>query len=93
MSGDSSEEVDLGGFAPKSKAGQSGINLTKPSDSGVSLEKKGPKTGPLNRGSAPSDDDSDEFELSLDTSSPSSRKLGPKTGPLPRNRSRGPELR
>ena len=87
LTGDSSEEVDLGGldFGSKNKAGQSGINLTKPSDSGVSLEKKGAKTGPLGRQRPIADvEESDEFELSLDTSSgPSSAKLsGPKTGPI-----------
>lgn len=55
---DSSEEVALG-EAPKesaSKSGQSGINLNRPADSGVSLEKK-----------KPAEDDEIDFELSLET--------------------------
>ncbi|MBX3397386.1 MAG: hypothetical protein KF873_01480 [Gemmataceae bacterium] len=59
---DQSEEIDLGG-APKGRAGQSGINLGKPKDSGVSLEKKAKKPAP------PATDDSDDFELSLDSDS------------------------
>ncbi|OWK44325.1 helix-turn-helix domain-containing protein [Fimbriiglobus ruber] len=44
---DSSEEVDLGGLglADNRTGGQSGINLGKPADSGVSLEKREPKSG------------------------------------------------
>ena len=67
LSVDSDAEVNLGGGpAGGTQAGQSGINLNRPADSGVSLEgKKGPKTGPLNR--RPDDSDSiDDFELSLD---------------------------
>jgi hypothetical protein len=55
---DSSEEVALGEAPPKeaaSKSGQSGINLNRPADSGVSLEKKKPA------------DDEIDFELSLET--------------------------
>lgn len=60
---DSSEEVSLGDMPvdTKGKAGQSGINLNKPADSGVSLEKKKKKTP------VPVDDDDEiDFELSLD---------------------------
>jgi len=70
---DSSEEVDLGGSAPSAgtRGGQSGINLRKPADSGVSLEKN-----PLE------DSDSDiDFELSLDAPGASSNRLGtPRSG-------------
>lgn len=86
LSSDSSEEVDIGsadrGGDPKS--GHSGINLGKPSDSGVSLEKKGPKTDPLAKGKkAETDSDSDvDFELSLDpTGSSAARMGGPRSGP------------
>ena len=82
LSGDSSEEVDIGGpgRGPDAKSGQSGINLGKPSDSGVSLEKKGPRSGPKPP-AAESDSDVD-FELSLDPASASGVRLGgPKSGP------------
>ena len=73
---DSSEEVPIGGeAAPSSRpGGQSGINLGKPADSGVSLEKK----------SGAAEDDSDDFELSLDPSdSELTNKLkAPKSGKL-----------
>lgn len=66
---DSSEEVALGEAPPQSgsKAGQSGINLNRPADSGISLEKK-----------KPADDDEIDFELSLETpgSGASGKKLG-----------------
>ncbi|QEL14241.1 hypothetical protein [Limnoglobus roseus] len=72
---DQSEEIDLGGD-PVKRAGQSGINLANPKDSGVSLEKKGPKSnaGPKSGISKkapppPVTDDSDDFELSLDNDS------------------------
>ena len=72
---DQSEEIDLGGD-PVKRAGQSGINLANPKDSGVSLEKKGPKPSAGQSGilkktppSAPVTDDSDDFELSLDNDS------------------------
>jgi len=84
LNADSSDEVDLGTFdlAPQSKGPQSGINLGKPSDSGVSLEKKGPKTDPLTRPKAP--DDSDDFELALDPGPSSGVRLaGPRSGRLP----------
>jgi len=60
---DSSEEVSLGDMpaSRKNKSGQSGINLNRPADSGVSLEKKRKKTP------VPVDDDDEiDFELSLD---------------------------
>ncbi len=71
---DGSDEVDLAG-TPKGKKGpQSGINLGKPTDSGVSLEKKK---------RPPADEASDmDFELSLDA--PPSGRLGPRTGPIVR---------
>jgi hypothetical protein len=59
---DSSEEVPLGEL-PASPNGASGINLGRPKDSGVSIEKKRP----------PADDDSDiDFELSADAGGPKS---------------------
>ena len=68
---DSSEEVALGEMPPEAgsgskKSGNSGINLNRPTDSGVSLEKKKPK-----------DDDEIDFELSLDApgSGASAKKL------------------
>jgi hypothetical protein len=65
---DSSDEVSLGDMpasTPAGKSGQSGINLNRPADSGVSLENK--RKG---------DDDEIDFELSLDApgSGMSSRK-------------------
>jgi len=90
LTADSSEEVDLGGLLLPSdgKGGQSGINLARPADSGLSLERKGPKTGPLNP-PGPSDSDSDiDFELSLDPAgSPAGKSdgargsVGRSTGP------------
>lgn len=71
LQNDSSEESALGGDLPTSGGAQSGINLGRPSDSGVNLEKKGSKP--------PLTDDSDgDFELSLDTPSG-----GPKSKPIP----------
>lgn len=73
---DSSDEVSLGDMpaaTPSGKAGQSGINLNRPADSGVSLEKNKKKK----------DDDEVDFELSLDApgSGMSSRKnLGGASG-------------
>ncbi|HJZ94640.1 MAG TPA: hypothetical protein VKE40_27485, partial [Gemmataceae bacterium] len=66
---DSSEEVALGEApapAATGKSGQSGINLNRPADSGVSLEKK--------------DDEEIDFELSLDApgTGASSKKSGKK---------------
>lgn len=67
---DSSEEVALGEMPPEpsgasKKTGSSGINLNRPTDSGVSLEKK------------KKDDDEIDFELSLDApgSGTSAKKL------------------
>jgi hypothetical protein len=68
---DSSEEVALGEMPPEAgsgskKSGNSGINLNRPTDSGVSLEKKKPAA-----------DDEIDFELSLDApgSGASAKKL------------------
>lgn len=66
---DGSEEIDLDS-ASKGRAGQSGINLGKPKDSGVSLEKKGKDAGKAVK-PPPPEDDSDDFELSLDSDSSS----------------------
>lgn len=70
---DSSEEVALGEMPPDAKGsskktGNSGINLNRPADSGVSLEKKP---------APPASDDEIDFELSLDApgSGTSSKKL------------------
>jgi hypothetical protein len=67
---DSSEEVALGEMPPEAgsgskKTGSSGINLNRPTDSGVSLEKK------------KKDDEEVDFELSLDApgSGASAKKL------------------
>jgi len=68
---ESSEEVDLGAPMPPSggRAGQSGINLRKPADSGVSLEK------------TPEADSDIDFELTLDAPAAASGRLGiPKSG-------------
>jgi hypothetical protein len=80
---DTSDEVDLGAMPQakaggKPKAGESGINLRDPADSGISLEKKN-KGKPKPK--AP-DDSSDDFELSLDPGpGASSAKLtGPRSG-------------
>jgi hypothetical protein len=87
---DSSEEVDIGTEGPPAgeKSGQSGINLGKPSDSGVSLEKKGPKSGPRSgpvppaKAAADEADSDVDFELSLDPAGASGVRLGgPKSGP------------
>ncbi len=71
------DDVDIAGAAKKGRKGpQSGINLGRPADSGVSLEKK----------KSASDSDSDmDFELSLDAPGPQSGKLGPRTGPIARS--------
>ncbi len=80
LNDDASEEIDLGGSVERAvpgRKGQSGINLGKPADSGVSLEKT-------------DDEDSDDFELSLDPEpeTPSSRKLaGPKSVKVPQQQS------
>jgi hypothetical protein len=92
LTSDSSEEVDLGGLelSLDPRGGQSGINLGKPTDSGLSLEKKGPKTGPLGYVGNKNDADSDvDFELSLDAPGASGSKLG---GPKSfTSRSTGPD--
>lgn len=72
LTNDSSEESALGGDLPVSGGAQSGINLGRPSDSGVNLEKKGSKLPPV--------EDSDDFELSLD---PGAGTGGPKSRPIP----------
>jgi hypothetical protein len=79
LSNDSSEESALGGDLPTGGGAQSGINLGRPSDSGVNLEKGSkPKAG-----SKPLTDDSDgDFELSLEPASGGSRG-GPKSKPIP----------
>ena len=73
---DSSEEVALGEMSAEpaggsKKTGNSGINLNRPADSGVSLEKK-KKPAP-----AAADDEEIDFELSLETpgSGASGKKL------------------
>ena len=64
------EEVELGTLPPSgeltSRAGQSGINLRDPADSGISLERESPQADEI------------DFELSLD---PDNSLTGPKTGP------------
>ncbi len=84
---DSSDEVDLG--APplsstgKPRAGESGINLRDPADSGISLEKKSNK----GKGKPPvaPEDDSDDFELSLDPGpSSGAGRSGPPSTKMPR---------
>lgn len=86
MMPDSSEEVSLGGdpLELKDAAGQSGINLNKPADSGVSLESKGGKSGKNLGGksgkmpkpvSPPESDDEIDFELSIDSTGASSNRL------------------
>jgi len=81
LTGDSSEETALGSNLGQDDSGrQSGIDLGKPADSGVSLEKKKP-------GQSANDPDSDvDFELSLDPTGASGVRLGgPKSGtPKPR---------
>jgi hypothetical protein len=84
---DSSDEIDIGGMpkdkSGKPRAGESGVNLGRPADSGISLEKKGGKDQqPLLAGD---DSDSDDFELSLEPAGPvsSSKLSGPKSGKTP----------
>lgn len=79
---DSSDEVDLSipdiGPAPDSKRGiESGINLGKPADSGLSLEKGGPKTGKYGQ---PSDSSEEDFDLAID--GPDSTPGGPVSGKM-----------
>jgi len=80
-----SEEVSLGDLPVSrsgNRGGESGINLGSPADSGISLEKKGPKsnvkkggkTGPI---PSPSSADEDiNFELSLDLNASSTGRHG-----------------
>lgn len=75
LTSDSSEEMALGSkLGPDDSGRQSGIDLGKPADSGVSLENKKP--------GQTSDADSDvDFELSLDPTGASGVRLGgPKSG-------------
>jgi hypothetical protein len=84
LSNDTSDEVPLGG-APKGgkRGGESGINLHKPSDGGINLE--GRSSSAKHKPKKPADDDSDDFELSVDPSpGPKSVKLsGPKSNKIP----------
>jgi hypothetical protein len=76
LTNDSSEEMALGSNIGQDDSGrQSGIDLGKPADSGVSLEKKKP-------GAPANEADSDvDFELSLDPTGASGVRLGgPKSG-------------
>ena len=86
MMPDSSEEVSLGGepLGLKDASGQSGINLNRPADSGVSLEGKGGKSGKNLGGKSgkmpkpapqPESDSEIDFELSIDSTGASSNKL------------------
>ncbi len=69
LTNDSSEEVPLG--EPATGAGNSGINLGRPADSGVSIEK--------NRKKKPPADESDiDFELSVDGPNSAARSLAAK---------------
>jgi hypothetical protein len=68
LSNDSSEEVPLGADLPASPGGRSGINLGKPADSGVSIEKK-------KKAKPPAADESDiDFELSADDGGPAANR-------------------
>jgi len=84
---DSSDEVDLGSMpkAGKPRAGESGINLARPADSGINLEnkKKGDSGKNLAKKKPPVvEEDSDDFELSLEPTGASGSKLsGPKSKP------------
>ncbi len=73
LTSDSSEESALSGDLPATGGAQSGINLGRPSDSGVNLEKKGNKP-------VAADDSDGDFELSLD---PLAGTGGPKSRPIP----------
>ena len=80
---DSSDEVDLGSMpkekSGKPRAGESGINLARPADSGINLEnkKKGDSGKSLAKKKPPVvEEDSDDFELSLEPAG----KSGPKNG-------------
>ena len=71
LTDDSSEEDALGGTVLPGGGAQSGINLGRPSDSGVSLEKK-------SRPPVTPDDSDGSFELELDPPTG-----GPKSRPIP----------
>jgi hypothetical protein len=74
---DGSEEVDLGDLpSTAGPGGRSGVNLGKPSDSGVSLERKPTPA-----------DDSDDFELSLE---PDAAPPPPSSGRLSQKRNAAP---
>ncbi|MDY3553341.1 hypothetical protein R5W24_002442 [Gemmata sp. JC717] len=81
------DEVDLGSM-PKAggpaRSSPSGINLSSPADSGISLEKGKPGEKSKARKAADSDESDLDFELSLDSSAvSSSTKLGaPQSGKL-----------
>ncbi len=88
LTGDDDEDA-LGGSPQGKRAGDSGINLRDPVDSGVNLErKKGPTSGkaPPPRPELEDSDSDLDFELSLDPpAGASSTKLNaPKTGKIPR---------
>lgn len=67
LNNDSSEEVALGADLPASPGGKSGINLGRPADSGVSIEKKGKKK--------PVDDSDIDFELIADPQDGANRSM------------------
>ena len=81
LTGDSSEEMALGSNLGQDDSDrQSGIDLGKPADSGVSLEKKKP-------GQSANDPDSDvDFELSLDPTGASGVRLGGSKSGTPKPR-------
>jgi hypothetical protein len=86
MTGDSSDEVDLGS-SPLDEGGRgakSGVNLRNPGDSGIPLE-KGRAPGSSGRSPAPAPkppiDDSDDFELSLESDSGEAAPVSPKSAP------------
>ena len=83
---DSSEEVDLGSspLDEGGRAGKSGVNLRKPADSGIPLDKgRGASASkPVIPPPKPPVDDSDDFELSLEADSDEAKALiGPRSGP------------
>jgi len=88
LADDSSDEISLGDLPSTtdgdSKAGlASGININRPRDAGVSLERNSKKIPAVNLDSGriskklpkPKDDDEVDFELSLDQPGASSKKL------------------
>jgi hypothetical protein len=81
LSPGSDDEVALGDMPPEAKGGSkktgnSGINLNRPADSGVSLEKKG-SSAKMSKPAAKGDDEEIDFELTLDApgSGASAKKL------------------